>query len=220
MLKLQYFGHLMGRALLWERTLMLGKIESRRRKGQQRMRRLDGITDSMDMSLSQFQEMVKDREAWRPAVHRIAKSQTQLSYWTITKNNSPDCWVFSSSVHSRDPKWPPSWRKLDPNHSCRSVSWAYSQQNRVRGLTPLPGRSTRYRGRGKSKYKALRQRWAQGRRAASETVGLGVRAKMGSEAAGRPAGQTVQVCGHAKEASLSEQRWKPNLTDRHKGMAS
>ena len=80
MLKLQYFGHLMGRALLWERTLMLGKIESRRKKGQQRMRRLDGITDSMDMSLSQFQEMVKDREAWRPAVHRIAKSQTQLSY--------------------------------------------------------------------------------------------------------------------------------------------
>ena len=63
-----------------EKSLMLGKIESRRRKGQQRMRRLDGITDSMDMSLSQFQEMVKDREAWRPAVHRIAKSQTQLSY--------------------------------------------------------------------------------------------------------------------------------------------
>ena len=87
-MKLQYFGHLRQRADSFEKTLMLGKIEGRRRRGRQRMRRLDGITDWMDVSLGKLQKLVMDREAWCAAVHRVAKSWTGLSDWTELLNKS------------------------------------------------------------------------------------------------------------------------------------
>ena len=88
-LKLQYFGHLIQRANSLEKILILGKIEGRRRRGRQRMRWLDGITDSMDMNFSKLQEMVKDREAWYATVHGMAKSWTRLRNWTSTNKFCP-----------------------------------------------------------------------------------------------------------------------------------
>ena len=103
-LKLQYFGHLMWGTESLEKTLMLGKIEGRKRRGWQRMRWLDGITDSMDLSLTKLLEIVKDREAWR-AVHRVLKSWTQLSNWTTATVSKED------GIPKRRDLWPKAAKK-------------------------------------------------------------------------------------------------------------
>ena len=104
-LKFQYFGHLMWRADSFEKTPMLGKIESRRRRGQQRMRWLDGITDSMDMSLSRLQELEMDREPWRAAIYVVVKSQILLSDWTELNQS------YYDNTLNHSIKWPESIKR-------------------------------------------------------------------------------------------------------------